>query len=145
MKTFSIALAAAVTLAGAAFINSEASAAPGGFKPGIGKGGGGFKPGGFKPGGFKPGGFKPGPGAGFKPGGFKPGGPKFGGGGAWKPPHKGGHHGHWRGNRWGYAAVGLAGVATAAYFAHPVYTAAYEDCEWVRVRTEYGPRWRAYC
>jgi hypothetical protein len=129
MKTFTIALAAAASLVGAAFISTQASAAPGGFKPGIGKGGGGFKPGGFKPGGFKPGGFKPGM-----------------GGGAWKKPHPGyGHWGHGRGRGWGYAAAGVAGVATVAYFARPVYTSAYAECEWVRVRTEFGPRWRPYC
>ena len=130
MKTFAIALAAAASLVGAAFLSTQASAAPGfgggGFKPGIGKGGGGFKPGGFKPGGFKPGGFKPGM-----------------GGGAWKHPHHGhGHWGHGRGRGWGYAAVGFAG---AAYFARPLYTSAYSECEWVRVRTEFGPRWRPYC
>ncbi len=130
MKTFTIALAAAASLVGAAFLSTQASAAPGfgggGFKPGIGKGGGGFKPGGFKPGGFKPGGFKPGM-----------------GGGAWKHPHHGhGHWGHGRGRGWDYAAVGFAG---AAYFARPLYTSAYSECEWVRVRTEFGPRWRPYC
>ncbi len=144
MKTFTIAIAAAAALMGATLINTQASAGPGfggpgGFKPGIGKGGGGgFKPGGFKPGGFKPGGFKPG---GFKPGGFKPG----MGGGAWKKPHPGHGHGHWghgRGRGWGYGAVGFAG---AAYFARPVYTSAYVECEWVRVRTAHGLRWRPYC
>ena len=56
MKTFRIALAATVTLAGEALISTQASAGPlggpGGFKPG--PMGGGFKPGGFKPGVVKP-------------------------------------------------------------------------------------------
>ena len=104
MKTFTIALAAAASLVGAAFLSTQASAAPG-------FGGGGFKPG--------------------------------MGGGAWKHPHHGhGHWGHGRGRGWGYAAVGFAG---AAYFARPLYTSAYSECEWVRVRTEFGPRWRPYC
>lgn len=143
MKTFKIALAAAATLAGAALVSTESSAAPfggpGGFKPA--PMGGGFKPGGFKPGVIKPGVVKPGV---IKPigpvGGLKPIGPKPGGGGVWKPPHKG--HGHWHGGGWGYAA---AGAAALGYFAQPVYTSAYYGCEWVRVPTEYGWRWRPYC
>ena len=73
---------------------------------------------------------KPGPGGLVSPG--KPG----GGGGAWKPPHTGhGHgHGHWNRPQWGYAAAGFAGVASVAYFARPVYTVTYEECEWVRVQ-----------
>ncbi|MFN3889843.1 MAG: hypothetical protein ACK4MV_05540 [Beijerinckiaceae bacterium] len=149
MKTYLIAMAAAASLAGATLISAEASAAPyggpGGFKPGPMKPGGGFKPGpgAIKPGAMKPGGgFKPGPG-GLAVGPGKPG----KGGGAWKPPHKGhGHgYGHWKGNRWGYAAAGFAGAATVAYFASPVYTSAYYGCDWVRVPTEYGWRWRPYC
>lgn len=152
MKTFRIALAATVTLAGAALISTQASAGPlggpGGFKPG--PMGGGFKPGGFKPGVvkpvvIKPGVIKPGP---FKPigpiGGLKPIGPKPGGGGVWKPPHKG--HGHWHGGGWGYAAAGaVVGAAALGYYARPVYTSDYYGCEWVRVPTEYGWRWRPYC
>ena len=52
-----------------------------------------------------------------------------------------GHRPHWDhgggygGNSWGGYQV----------FARPVYAARYEDCEWVRVRTPYGSRWRAVC
>lgn len=142
MKTFTIAIAAAASLVGATFVNSKATAAPGFQGPGNfqskmgGGGGGGYKPGHFKAGNFKPGvkpGLKPGP------GGFAAA-PGKGGGGAWKHPHKG--HGNWHGNGWGYAAAGLVG---AAYFARPLYTSTYSECEWVRVRTEFGPRWRPYC
>ena len=131
MKMFTIAIAAATALMGATFINTAASAGPGfggpgGFKPGIGKGGGG---------GFKPGGFKPGMGKKIHPG---------HGHGKWGHGH--GHwghgHGYGHGRGWGYGAVGFAG---AAYFARPVYTCAYVECEWVRVRTAHGLRWRPYC
>jgi hypothetical protein len=131
MKTFTIALAAAASLWGATFLTTEASAAPGfrghgGFGHGV--SGGGFRPGGFRPAGVRPGAIRPGvirPGAGWR-----------------HPGH--GHWGHGRGHGrgWGYAAVGFAG---AAYFARPLYTSAYSECQWVRVRTEFGPRWRPYC
>ena len=147
MKTFAIAIAAIATLGPAALVNTQAAAAPGYYSPGKMKpvGPGGFKPGQIKP--VGPGGFKP-----HKPigpiGGLKP--PEslsqastpFPPGAGWGPGKK---HGHWHGNQWGYAAAGLAGVATVAYFARPVYTAAYEDCEWLRVQTAYGWRWRPYC
>lgn len=148
MKTLMITMAAAASLAGATFISAEASAAPyggpGGFKAGSMKpiGPGGFKAGPMKPGGLKPGGFKPGSG-GLALGPGKPG----KGGGAWKGPYKGPHkghgHGHWGGPYWGYGGYGAA--ASVAYFASPVYVGAYEACEWVRVRTSHGWRWRPYC
>lgn len=125
MKSLMIAMAAAASLAGATFISAEASA-----KPGYGG----------------PGGFKTGP---MKPGGFK-------GGGVWKPPHKGhghwghgrwghGHsgHGHWSGGHWGYGHGW--GVARASWFASPIYVGSYAACDWVRIRTRHGWRWRPYC
>lgn len=130
MKTFTIAIAAAAALMGATFVNSQASAAPGhgghgGFRPGL---GGGFKP---HPGHglVRPGHVRPGHGH-IRPGHIRP--------GHIRPGHWG--HGHGRG--WGYGAVGFA---SAAYFARPVYTSAYVECEWVRVRTAHGLRWRPYC
>lgn len=153
MKPFMIAMATAASLAGATLIGAEAHASPkfggpGGFKAGPMKpvGPGGFKPGGFKPGGFKHGGVKPG---GFKPSGFKHGPGKLAmphkpgkGGGAWKHPHKPGH-GHLRRPHWGHGyGWGAAGLA---YFASPIYVGAYETCDWVRIKTRHGLRWRPYC
>jgi hypothetical protein len=139
MKSINIALAAAATLMGAAFINTEASAAPGwrGGGPGLAP----MRP--LPPGALRPPGFRPpgimsprplGPVGGIRPG--RPGG-HFPGG-----PRPGGHGGHWGHPGWVYPA---AGFVAASYFARPVYTAAYAECEWVRVRTAHGLRWRPYC
>lgn len=54
-----------------------------------------------------------------------------------------GHHGHhfarhhWRHRHWGWRAP------ARAFYAAPVYGAA--TCEWARVRTPWGPRWRRVC
>lgn len=120
MKPFMIAMATAASLVGAALLGAEANAAP--------QFGG--------PGGFKAGAMKPLDQIKFKPGG-KHGAIKPGKG--WKPPHKHGHHGHWRGRHWGH------GYGWGAYFASPIYVGTYAACDWVRIKTRHGWRWRPYC
>jgi hypothetical protein len=59
-----------------------------------------------------------------------------------------GHHGHhfarhhWRGHHWGHRHRGWSGPALG-FYAAPVYGAV--ACEWARVRTPWGPRWRRVC
>lgn len=54
-----------------------------------------------------------------------------------------GHHGHhfarhpWRHHHWGWRRPAIG------FYAAPVYAGL--ACEWARVRTPYGPRWRRVC
>ena len=66
-------------------------------------------------------------------------------GGGWHHGGWGGHHGGWGG---GWGGGGWGGGWGHGYgpgfrfYNRPIYSSSYDDCEWARVRTPYGMRWR---